>query len=1614
MKHIRIKSFGLALMMVLASFPMSATTGFAAPAATVTTPKLSFIDGNDPKAGYLITGKSVLIGEEVPSGYTAAGLDLTRAKIDGDPNSKEEAVESTNKKVTIGANINGRRTITFDEFFDPVNPNSTTNKDPKQPGKAVYAVNGRYYATLMTGEVIQTDAVGNSNSGTATFRTNAAITEYSRMTIVSDGKETSSGPPMFHIDFANSPPEGAFTRFTGTATNPGRVSGARDEKNAQKLILTISHLNETITVEVDTRLSYNNETDEEGNLVDANGDVIKDPATQKPVPLPKPNNYIHKNTTFELIYRMPTIEPLLLTVMTPQSAIQEIEQLVRDSDGETDKGTFSEASAFVKLAKGDSLDYITENFDLRYSINQFGADFRVEWSWEPTGILNANTGNFDPISSDKLTAAKEAVKLGGSNTNWQTTTVNPLEDDLQGKLTATVYYKKDGNSQQMTNSEEVGKTVPGVSIPVKDITIKGTGKAVKVTAISQTTGVRNSPSGKKETLNDQLPPNTTKIISMDAYRGGIAEWNQDAAGPFQYELKMDMGEKNGAAKHAIVTAEGDTDAIFLQSSEGTGGYMNYTLGKEIKNPTFGLNGNTTAGKTGLLITAQQLPPDTPPKTVTLTIKFYLQGRNNALVESPDKYVIRLTIKDNTPSQDSSLKSLVLRDQDGQEIIFPFDPKVLSYTGNAGTIHIPYKSNTLTFTPTLNDSRGGNTPIEFKLQDTMKNPVLTPGVLDSGDHYNVMNGQRSKDIPFYPIGEETSSTKMVGKVYSLFITAPSQDPRRDFWTTYQLDIVRDPPSDDNTMSSLEVYLPDADSTKPENNLIKSFKPEETEYTILIPYSTKSLRIRATKNHERADGPNLVSPDGYQLESLNGIDPPFEWLKDLKKKFQELGTGEMRLQFDVTSEAGTVTHAAGTTRSYFLNIRREDPNDDPSLKGLIVTDPDDNEQTYRPNFKPDTDTYTMDIPYSVKEIKLNIDPNDPNVENIQVYHGSQEPGKIVLDMLNGREKGAVKEGDPLTFRPGALSPKLPVLDLRYVVDKGGYDEFIIVVTAEDGNAKQTYYLRVQRAEPSTDAKLKSLILKDQNNADIKTFAFHPDETEYDITVPFNTSGVSFTPTTNHPYATIKIIEEGLLGGIIGSLIPYEIESGATSKVFKLKDPREDNPKKKFQIIVTPEDGIKEHAITYTIYITREMPSSDARLKALKTDNTENFKPLFIANKLDYTADVKEGAPGVIITPTANHPGATIKVDGVVVQSGSPTDLIELLEIKQKVRIEVTAEDGVTKMVYTIEFTNQNLIEKTSNADLKRLTVNYGLITPTFKSSVTEYEVTVTEKTWSVDVIPKPADPLATMRVLNGTREIGDYNGNYGLALADGENNLTIEVTSPDKTVKKNYDIVVYRNEEEKLKNLEPLEAEDVDFEKSGNPIIVKIEEYPRIGASVFNTLREDYPEKTIIFQGNDYSLRFDAKNLSRVIPQETIYDFRMEFESPDEDAIYDLISEREANDDIIDDVVMMYFYYHGSLPGPATFNLSLGRRYANDTLYWHYYNQDRDRIDYYGSLKSNSKGTVAVSMDHFSTYIVSPEHRIAGSEDKAGIIDEMGMVSNGQDLLGSGGKLNPDTGAGREEP
>ena len=1594
----RIKSAALALMMVVASVPMNTYTGHAA----TDKPVISFVEG-DPYTGYVVTGRSITVNEQVPNGLVSAGLTLTPSTTAGTATGGE--VEKKHG-VTIGERTtSGRRSIVVDGKFKPDAapqlPFGSVAEAEKTPLKQLYVVNGMYNALSMSGIFNQSYTMGDpadptkkktlNGSGTATFDVNVAVTRYSRMILKAESDEMTGSLPSFSIDYDAATPEGVFAEIVGTTKAQGedlkvRVT-AEQGTNARNLTIRITNVNnQNISINLVRSINYPAVTHTE-----------QDPDGKDVTVVDKPAGYeIRENTQFELIYQMPTVEPRFLTIMTPQAAVQDVEQLIRDSDGK-DK----EADSFISLSEGDSLDYISDVFDLRHLSTNFNAPFRVEWSWQATDILDAATGTWKKIANPNSAEYKNVVQIGGSNQEWQTVTLNALEDDVKGQLSAKVFYQRDDG----TFYESCSDTIDGQSIPTKTITVRGTGKPVSVTGVKKITGTRQNSTGKEETINEKLTPGSTHIINMDAYRGGIKEYNKDPEGPFQYELEMNMGMKNGAAPHVTVEMTGDTDAVTLKARD-TGGFKEYSPGAQIKNPVFGLNGNTTAGITGLQISARQLPPDTPPKSVTLTIKFAAQGPNNTVVDNPEVYIIKINVKDNTPSQDSSLKSLVIQDQDGDTIPFSnFSPDTLSYTG-ANTIHIPFKANSITITPTLNDPRGANNPMRFYLKDTMGNVVPIPGHdLESGIGYRVQNGQKSFLIPFYKEGESPNKTEMLGKVYSLFVVAPSQDPRSDFWTTYQLDIVRDPPSTDNTLGSLGIYLEDADPNDAKNNLIQNFDPKQEVYEIWIPYSTKMLRVRANKNDSQAkmDEMKVTDLPDYKLEGITAADRNLEWLKDVKGHFKllpvkpsdpTLEAGVMELTFTVTSEEGWVNEEGGQ-KTYRVRIHREDPKDDAFMSAFEVTDSDENVLTYTPSFSPDTKTYTLEIPYSVRQIKFNVTSNDPNVSEVELWQTNTKNGDKLLWLTSNDASTALKLG--------VLSKAIDVQDMTsdYVKNNNGYHPFYIKIIPESEKAQfiQEYLLRVRRAEPSTDAKLKDLLLKDQDNADIKTFGFHPDETEYHLTVPYKTTGVSFTPTTNHQYAKVELSYDILTG-----LFPYEIESGATSKIIALEN--EPLKEKEFKVKVTAEDG--KTVITYHVFIQREKPSDDARLKALKTENTENFKPLFISSKTDYSADVKQGAPGVIIIPTANHPGATIRVDGVVVESGQPTDLIELLEIKQTVKIEVIAEDGVTRKVYKIEFTNQNLIEKTSNADLRRLAVNYGLMTPNFQSAVTDYEVTAKEKTWSVDIVPRLADQYATMRVLNGTRELGDYDGNYALALVDGENKVTIEVTSPDKTVTKNYDLTIYRNEEEKLKNLEPLEAEDINFEQVGNPIIVKIEEYPRVGASVFNTIREEYPDRSIIFQGNDYSIRFDGKNLTRVIPQTEIYDFRMTFDSPDEEAIYDLIGSRSANDDIIDSAVLLYFDYHGSLPGPATFNLSLGRRYANDTLYWHYYNQERDRIDYYGSLQSNTKGNIAVSIDHFSTYIVTPEHRIAGSEDKAGIIDEMGMVSNGQDLLGSGGKLNPDTG------
>lgn len=1586
----RVWALMLALMMALASFPSATSVVWAAAGR----PTMEFasdenlVNPPDRSTATVITGQSISIRETMPAGlgYTPSRLLFQSRKegldIEADTNTGGGTSTAAAGTVVVHRPDNGVRIIDFTKEFNPDDPKNGKG-DQKNPGSVVYFIQSEYQASMASGSVIEKpNGTGNGVSGTVeSINGSIIVAGNSSITLKCKDPETLNNAPTFTIEATS----GTFDRYKDggvvSVQAEGTTKGDDVAPNSTRdMVLRIEAKDGSNPILL--RLHPATTTPRKEDDKDPNSKTLYD-------------NFVKENTTFQISFVVNSSDPAIsLTVLTPQSAMEEIASSIAPSDGEKD-------TTYLRFADGDGLNWITQNFQIRRELERYGGKFTIDWEWKK---IDDDT-NAKPFNQD-------AIKIGNVQSGWSGVQIAPQDGDVEGYLIPHITYI-DGNNSKLPMDE----TSSSASIPKKRLLIRGRGTLPHIAQTYETYGRKgNDPDGPYKGLDTQRllgdPPGEKR---MDAFRGGIDNYNPQLNGPFRYDLQLFMGEDNGAADYATVEMAGDTDYLVLQTAQGSETFTEYTSGAQIENASKDIPG--TEGEVSLRLLAQRLPEHSDEKIVTLTIKFFIRGRNGQPQENRESTkTITVRIQDSTPSQESRLTNLEIRTQDGERIDYGFDMDKKRYVGD-DIIYLPYRATSITLTPTYKDPAANKKPTTVRITDANGKLVKNSLTLDSGLMIIPGSNETSDPIPF-------DQPEDLGQMYILTVTSPCLDPRSDYWTTYTLHVIRNHPSKDSTLASLGIYY--AEDGNMTNNLInfnpavdQNGKAVQTVYDITVPYSTDMLRVKATQNHRWAE--LKINPE---LETRTQYETNKEWFKDMKRKFRDpayVDSGDpaaadaLVLTFTVRSEDAVSkgqTNASNST-TYRVRIHREPPNHDASLKSMTVTDGKDEAQTYRPAFNPDQLVYSVDVPYSVKEIKLNLGPTFENVANIQVYQWKDgEPGNLLLDMRDGVDQNLPgQEQKPLTFRPGGLTPPLAVVDITEEPAKSrGYHPFFIRVVPEceeDGlggalDHTNLYELRVLRAEPSKENRLEELEIQDQEGNAIKAFSFHPDETEYNFRVPFETEGVSFTVSPKHEYAKVNIRD--------GILPSYEAENGIQTKVFALADAEK---AKTFEIEVSPEDPKGEHKI-YRVTITRDPPSSDARLKSLKTENTSEFKPLFVSSKTAYTAKVAEGAEGVIIIPTANHPGATIKVDGVDVTSGSPTGLIELIEIKQTVRIEVTAQDRKTKKVYTIEFTNENLIEKTNNADLRRLTVNYGQMTPAFQSSVTDYEVTTTEQTWSVDIIPRLSDPLATMRVLNGTRELGDYNGNYALALVDGQNDVTIEVTSPDKTLVKNYNIAVFRNEEEKLKNLTPLEAEDIDYERSGNPIIVKIDEYPRVGASVFNTLREDYPEKTIIFQGNDYSVRFDAANLTRVIPQTEIFDFRMSFSSPDEDAIYDLIEDWEANDDIVDDVVLAYFTYHGSLPGPASLNLSLGRKYGNETLYWHYYNQERDRLDYYGALRSNSKGTVAVSIDHFSTYVVSPMHRIAGSEDKNGIVDELGMVSNGKDLLGSGGKLNPDTGAAEDRP
>ena len=101
---------------------------------------------------------------------------------------------------------------------------------------------------------------------------------------------------------------------------------------------------------------------------------------------------------------------------------------------------------------------------------------------------------------------------------------------------------------------------------------------------------------------------------------------------------------------------------------------------------------------------------------------------------------------------------------------------------------------------------------------------------------------------------------------------------------------------------------------------------------------------------------------------------------------------------------------------------------------------------------------------------------------------------------------------------------------------------------------------------------------------------------------------------------------------------------------------------------------------------VPDTNADLTDL-TLSTGPLDQVFQANQVRYTATVGFLGASTTVTPTTDDANATVTVNGVAVTSGTASGLIALDEgPNNEISVIVTAEDGITKKVYTIGVTRE----------------------------------------------------------------------------------------------------------------------------------------------------------------------------------------------------------------------------------------------------------------------------------------------------------------------------------------
>ncbi|HEY4327110.1 MAG TPA: cadherin-like beta sandwich domain-containing protein [Mucilaginibacter sp.] len=268
-------------------------------------------------------------------------------------------------------------------------------------------------------------------------------------------------------------------------------------------------------------------------------------------------------------------------------------------------------------------------------------------------------------------------------------------------------------------------------------------------------------------------------------------------------------------------------------------------------------------------------------------------------------------------------------------------------------------------------------------------------------------------------------------------------------------------------------------------------------------------------------------------------------------------------------------------------------------------------------------------------------------------------------------------------------------------------------------------------------------------------------YTANVANSINSITVTPTTSDSLATVTVNGTKTAFGSQSASLPLNIGNNTITTT------------------VTAQDGVTKK--TYLITVNRSALSTALASLSISSGS---LSPAFSSGNGNYLANVSNNVNSITLTPTAADPTAIIKVNGIIVTSGTPSASQPMVIGGNTILITITAANGTTTQSYSVTV----LRAGSSRAMLSGMYVSSGGFSPSFSSGTGSYKVSVRYNITGISVTPLAIDTTVTIAV-NGIA-VNSGMPSDTIPLNIGNNTIIATVTAQDGVTMQSYLITVVR--------------------------------------------------------------------------------------------------------------------------------------------------------------------------------------------------------------------------------